>query len=114
MRYADDHAGGADHLLLPSGKRVEIDYMPEGPVIDARVADLLGTASSPKLLGGRVAVICRILGPNYRPVQITADLAGFWRGSYHQIRKDLRARYLRHPWPEDPLTYVPLVRQGRR
>ena len=102
------------HLLLPSGKRVEIDYTPEGPMIEARVADLLGTPSSPKLLGGRVAVICRILGPNHRPVQTTADLAGFWQGSYHQIRKHLRARYPRHPWPEDPLTYVPPVRPGRR
>lgn len=103
-----------EYLVLPSGKRVEIDYTSEGPVMEARVVDLLGTASSPKLLGGRVAVICRILGPNYRPVQTTADLAGFWRGSYHQIRKDLRARYPRHPWPEDPLTYVPPVRPGRR
>jgi ATP-dependent helicase HrpB len=100
------------HLTLASGKRVAIDYTAEGPVIEARVADFLGTMDSPKLLGGRVTVICRILGPNFRPVQTTSDLAQFWQGSYHQIRKDLRGRYPRHPWPENPLAYV-TPRSGR-
>lgn len=97
-------------ITLASGKKVAIQYAPDGPVLEARVADLLGTLESPRIGHGRVPVKCRILGPNFRPVQVTADLAGFWRGSYQQIRRDLRARYPRHPWPDDPLTYVPARR----
>ena len=101
-------------ITLASGKKVAVDYTPEGPILEARVADLLGTHESPRIVNGRVTVTCRILGPNFRPVQVTADLAGFWRGSYHQVRKDLRARYPRHPWPEDPLAYMPSSRHPTR
>ncbi len=97
-------------ITLASGKLTAIQYTSDGPILEARIADLLGTHASLCIANGRVPVVCRILGPNFRPVQVTADLAGFWRGSYHQIRKDMRARYPRHPWPEDPLAYVPPVR----
>ncbi len=92
---------------LPSGRVAQLQYRPDAPpVLAARVQELFGLHETPRVAEGRVAVTLEILGPNYRPVQTTSDLAGFWRGSYHQIRKDLRARYPKHNWPDEPLKAV--------
>ncbi|MGA7497100.1 MAG: ATP-dependent helicase C-terminal domain-containing protein, partial [Isosphaeraceae bacterium] len=69
-----------------------------------RLQELFGWTETPRLARGRVPVVLHLLGPNSRPVQITADLKSFWTTTYHQVRKDLRRRYPKHAWPEDPLT----------
>ncbi len=92
-----------ESFALPSGRRVRIDYgRAGGPVIAARVQELFGVAESPRIAGGAVTVAVEILGPNYRPVQLTNDLAGFWERTYPQVRKELRGRYPKHKWPEKP------------
>lgn len=93
-----------EHLVLPGGRRAALAYdAPErAPVLAARIQDLFGWPDTPRLARGRARVILHLLAPSGRPQQITDDLAGFWRGTYHQVRKDLRARYPKHAWPEDP------------
>jgi ATP-dependent helicase HrpB len=88
---------------LPGGRQARIDYDRVGtPVISARVQELFGLRDSPRIAGGAVTVAVEILGPNHRPVQVTDDLAGFWERTYPQVRKELRGRYPKHRWPEDP------------
>jgi ATP-dependent helicase HrpB len=83
-------------------------------VLAARVQELFGLADTPTVAGGRVKVLVHILGPNQRPVQVTQDLRSFWTTTYAQVRKDLRARYPRHAWPEDPWTAQAEARPRRR
>jgi len=102
-------------ILLPSGKRARLQYRLEGPpVLAARVQDLFGLRETPRVADGRVGVLMHLLSPAMRPVQITADLEGFWKNSYHAVRKDLRGRYPKHSWPDDPLQPVPFRRKLRR
>jgi ATP-dependent helicase HrpB len=75
---------------------------------------MFGLRDTPRIAGGRVRVQLHLLGPNFRPVQITDDLASFWRTTYFQVRKDLRVRYPKHAWPEDPLTAPPQAKGSRR
>jgi ATP-dependent helicase HrpB len=91
------------HVAVPSGSRIRVDYR-EGtaPSIAVRLQEVFGMASSPTVLGGRVPVTLHLLSPARRPVQVTTDLASFWRGSYAEVRKEMRGRYPRHDWPEDP------------
>ena len=92
-------------LELPSGNSIRLEYA-EGkpPILKARVQELFGWRENPRIAGGRLAVQLHLLGPNYRTEQITEDLANFWSRTYAQVRKDLRRRYPKHHWPEDPLT----------
>jgi len=100
-------------LDLANGRRVKLAYPAEGPpVLAARIQDLYGVADTPRVADGRVAVLLHLLGPNHRPQQVTADLAGFWRTTYPQVRNELRRRYPKHPWPENPLAAAP--RRDRR
>jgi ATP-dependent helicase HrpB len=100
----DLEAWAPTHLTVPSGSRVRIDYLDENaPAVAVRLQEVFGLAASPLLGRGRVPVTFRLLSPAQRPVQVTRDLAGFWRGSYAEVRKDMRGRYPRHHWPEDPL-----------
>jgi ATP-dependent helicase HrpB len=103
-----------ERLEVPSGRRVRIRYE-EGrpPVLAARIQELFGLAETPRVAGGRVPVLLHLLAPSQRPQQVTDDLASFWRVTYPQVRKELRARYPRHAWPEDPLTALPQRRPGR-
>jgi ATP-dependent helicase HrpB len=92
-------------LQVPSGRHVRLSYEPDRPpILAVRLQELFGLTETPRLARGRVPVLLHLLGPNYRPVQITSDLRSFWTTTYHQVRKDLRARYPRHSWPEDPFT----------
>ncbi|GJG87262.1 ATP-dependent helicase [Gemmatimonadetes bacterium T265] len=92
------------HLVVPSGSRVPIDYTdPEAPTLAVRLQELFGLAETPRVGGGRVPVVLELLSPAHRPVQVTRDLAGFWRSSYFDVRRELRGRYPKHSWPEDPL-----------
>ena len=92
------------HLEVPSGSRIPIDYAdPSAPVLAVRLQEVFGWTETPRIGEGRVPVTLHLLSPAHRPVQVTKDLAGFWRSTYFEVRKDLRGRYPRHPWPEDPL-----------
>ncbi|HTV53162.1 MAG TPA: ATP-dependent helicase HrpB [Steroidobacteraceae bacterium] len=103
------------HLTVPSGTRARIDYEDENaPLVAVRLQELFGLEQSPRIGGGRVALTFRLLSPAQRPVQITRDLASFWRGGYAQVRKDLRGRYPKHYWPEDPLQAEPTRRTRPR
>jgi len=104
-----------ESLAVPSGSRVRLAYSAQGPpILAVRLQELFGWTDTPRIAGGRVPVVLHLLGPNYRPVQITEDLRSFWSVAYFQVRKDLRSRYPRHSWPDDPLTAKAEARGGRR
>lgn len=103
------------HLEVPSGSRIGLDYsVAESPVLAVKLQEVFGWTSTPMLLDGRVPVTMHLLSPAQRPVQVTRDLAGFWRTSYFEVRKEMRGRYPRHPWPDDPLTAPPTRRAKPR
>jgi ATP-dependent helicase HrpB len=89
-------------IEIPSGRLAELDYSGGEPVLAVKLQELFGAASTPTVLGGRLPVTVQLLSPAGRPAAITQDLAGFWNGAYQEVRKELRGRYPRHPWPEDP------------
>jgi ATP-dependent helicase HrpB len=92
-------------LTVPSGKSRRLTYEPgKPPVLEVRIQEMFGTARTPVVARGKVPVLLHLLAPNYRPQQVTDDLAGFWENTYPDVRKELRARYSKHPWPEDPLS----------
>jgi ATP-dependent helicase HrpB len=93
------------HFAAPTGSQVPIDYEAEGgPRIAIRVQELFGLDRHPSIAGGRIPLLVELLSPAHRPVQMTRDLPGFWRGSYSAVRAEMRGRYPKHPWPEDPIT----------
>ncbi|RIY02547.1 ATP-dependent helicase HrpB [Aureimonas flava] len=94
------------HFTAPTGSHLPIRYEAEGPVLAVRVQELFGLARHPAIAGGRLPLILELLSPAHRPIQITRDLPGFWKGSWAEVRADLRGRYPRHPWPEDPASAV--------
>jgi ATP-dependent helicase HrpB len=101
------------HFAAPSGSHVPIDYAAEeGPKLAIRVQELFGLARHPTVAGQRVPLVIELLSPAHRPVQVTRDLPGFWRGSYAAVRSEMRGRYPRHPWPDDPLA-VPATRRAK-
>jgi ATP-dependent helicase HrpB len=102
-------------LTVPSGSRVRIDYEDaNAPCIAVRLQEVFGLAATPRIADGEIAVTLKLLSPAQRPVQITRDLAGFWRSSYLEVRKDMRGRYPRHHWPDDPLQAPPSRGAKRR
>ena len=104
------------HLVVPSGSRLPVDYGdPAQPALAVRLQEMFGQTETPRIGGGSVPVTLHLLSPAGRPVQVTRDLAGFWRTTYFDIRKDLRGRYPKHPWPDDPLVAEPTRRvKGQR
>ncbi|KQP09547.1 ATP-dependent helicase HrpB [Methylobacterium sp. Leaf93] len=110
MRHRLD-AEAPTHVEVPTGSRIPIDYDAEGgPVLAVRVQELFGLDRHPAIAGGRVPLVLHLLSPASRPIQITKDLPGFWRGSWSAVRAEMRGRYPRHPWPDDPLTEPPTRR----
>jgi ATP-dependent helicase HrpB len=109
-------------ILVPTGNRIKLEYPLQNdyrgeiaaPVLAVRLQELFGMTETPRVAGGRVPLRLHLLGPNYRPVQVTDDLKSFWSTTYFQVRKDLRVRYPKHAWPEDPLSAKPEARGGRR
>jgi ATP-dependent helicase HrpB len=103
------------HFEAPTGSHVAIDYEAEqGPTIAVRVQELFGLNRHPTIAQGKIPLVIELLSPAHRPVQVTRDLPGFWRGSYAGVRADLRGRYPRHPWPDDPANAVPTRRAKPR
>ena len=91
------------HLHVPSGSSVRLDYSEHPPVLAVRLQELFGLAETPRIAGGRQEVKLHLLSPARRPVQVTQDLASFWRNTYAEVKKDLKGRYPKHYWPDDPL-----------
>jgi ATP-dependent helicase HrpB len=100
-------------VTVPTGSSITLKYEAgKPPVLAVRIQEVFGMAETPRVAGGRVKVLMHLLAPNYRPQQVTDDLASFWKSAYFEVRKDLRARYPKHSWPEDPWN-APPVRKGR-
>jgi len=92
------------HLSVPSGNRHALSYTPgQAPALEVKLQEMFGASDTPTVCDGRVKVVLHMLSPGRKPIAITADLAGFWARSYFEVKKDLRGRYPRHPWPDDPL-----------
>ena len=91
------------HLTVPSGSRIPIDYSGDVPVLAVRLQEMFGHAQTPSVAGGRQPLLIHLLSPAGRPVQITLDLAGFWQSGYHEVKRELKGRYPKHYWPDDPL-----------
>ena len=104
-----------ERLEVPSGSRIHLVYEPgRPPVLAARIQELFGLAETPRVAGGRVAVLLHLLAPNQRPQQVTHDLRSFWENTYPQVRKELAGRYPKHAWPLDPWNAVPERRPRRK
>jgi ATP-dependent helicase HrpB len=103
------------HIEVPTGSSIPVDYgAEEGPVLAVRVQELFGLDRHPTIAAGRVPLILHLLSPAQRPIQITRDLPGFWRGSWASVRADMRGQYPKHPWPDDPLSAPPTRRAKPR
>ncbi len=102
------------HFEAPTGSRLPIRYEENQPVLSVRVQELFGLTSHPAIAGGRLPLTLELLSPAHRPIQITRDLPGFWAGSWRDVRADLRGRYPKHFWPEDPATAAPTARAKPR
>jgi ATP-dependent RNA helicase HrpB len=102
------------HVTVPSGSRLPIVYSGEVPVLAVRLQEMFGARETPSVAGGRVPLLLHLLSPAGRPLQVTRDLLGFWRGSYPAVRAEMRGRYPKHPWPEDPLSAPPTARAKRK
>jgi ATP-dependent helicase HrpB len=103
------------HYEAPTGTHAAIDYEAEaGPTISIRLQELFGLDQHPSIAGGRIPLVIELLSPGHRPVQVTRDLPGFWRGSYAAVRSEMRGRYPRHPWPDNPLDAPPTRRAKPR
>ena len=103
------------HITVPSGSRIPIDYSdPDAPALAVRLQEMFGLAETPRIGGSGVPLTLHLLSPAHRPVQVTRDLAGFWRSSYFDVRRDLRGRYPKHHWPEDPMAAEATSRAKRK
>jgi ATP-dependent helicase HrpB len=112
-RRLDDEA--PSHFTAPTGSRLPIDYAAEaGPSVAVRVQELFGLGVHPSIAGGRIRLTLALLSPAHRPVQVTRDLPGFWAGSYQAVRAEMKGRYPKHPWPDDPLQAAPTRRAKPR
>jgi ATP-dependent helicase HrpB len=92
-----------ERLTVPSGSAVAIDYLQDPPVLAVKLQEMFGCEATPTVADGRVALMIHLLSPAGRPLQVTQDLAGFWRGSYQEVKREMKGRYPKHPWPDDPL-----------
>ena len=103
-----------ERLRVPSGSRIRIDYRQRPPVLAVRLQEMFGCAETPRIAGGRIALQLHLLSPAQRPLQVTQDLGGFWQSSYRQVQKDMKGRYPKHHWPDDPLAATPSARTTRK
>ncbi|MEZ6123711.1 MAG: ATP-dependent helicase HrpB [Planctomycetaceae bacterium] len=101
-----------ERLMVPSGSRIRLMYeLDRPPVLAVRIQEVFGLKQTPRVAGGRIPVLLHLLAPNMRPQQITDDLASFWANTYPEVKKELKRRYPKHPWPDDPLA-APAIRKG--
>lgn len=103
------------HLAVPSGSRIRLQYsVGAAPVLAVKLQELFGLAATPRIVDGRVPVVLHLLSPAQRPIQVTQDLAGFWARTYPEVKKELKGRYPKHPWPDDPRSAPPTARAKPR
>jgi ATP-dependent helicase HrpB len=102
------------HFTAPTGSAVPIEYTEEGPKLSIRVQELFGLDRHPAIAKGKTSLMIELLSPAHRPVQVTRDLPSFWRGSYAAVKAEMRGRYPRHPWPDDPARAAPTRRAKPR
>jgi ATP-dependent helicase HrpB len=95
-----------ERIEVPSGSKILVRYDGDEPTMEVRLQECFGLMASPRVVMGRVPVVMTLLSPAHRPIQVTKDLSGFWTGAYSLVRKDMRGRYPKHNWPEDPLSAV--------
>ncbi|HET6991345.1 MAG TPA: ATP-dependent helicase C-terminal domain-containing protein, partial [Bacteroidia bacterium] len=102
-------------ISVPSGSQIKIQYHPDGsaPVLAVRLQEIFGMLETPAINNGKTKLMIHLLSPAYRPVQVTQDLHSFWKNTYAEVRKELRMRYPKHSWPEDPYTAV-AIRGAKR
>ncbi|GAA6166407.1 ATP-dependent helicase HrpB [Sessilibacter corallicola] len=103
-----------EKIPVPSGSKIAIDYTANPPVLAVKLQEMFGLDQSPKLANGKIPLSIHLLSPARRPLQITQDLAGFWKGSYQEVRKEMKGRYPKHHWPEDPYSVAPTARAKPR
>ncbi|MBI3811284.1 MAG: ATP-dependent helicase HrpB [Nitrospirae bacterium] len=107
--------GAPTHLTVPSGSRLRLEYRPgESPVLAVKLQEMFGLADTPRVAWGKIPVTLHLLSPARRPIQVTQDLRGFWERTYAEVKKELKGRYPKHPWPDDPWKAVPTARAKRR
>ena len=111
-RQLDQYA--PESLTVPSGQARKLEYAPGGPILAVKLQELFGLADTPRVAGGRVPVTLHLLSPAGRPIQVTQDLKGFWERTYPEVKKELKGRYPRHPWPDDPWSATPTHRAKPR
>jgi ATP-dependent helicase HrpB len=101
---------------VPSGSRKKLTYHVEGsaPVLAVKLQELFGLAETPTVAGGKVAVMLHLLSPAQRPLQVTQDLKSFWNNTYPEVKKEMKGRYPKHPWPDDPWNALPTARTKPR
>lgn len=103
-----------ESITVPSGATRRIDYSPDsGPVLPVKLQEMFGQLTTPTLADGRHALVLHLLSPAGRPLQVTRDLASFWKNGYPAVRSEMRGRYPKHPWPEDPTTAPPTAKTKR-
>ncbi|VAX14100.1 ATP-dependent helicase HrpB [hydrothermal vent metagenome] len=101
-------------LRVPSGSMIRIDYQERPPVLAVRLQEMFGCTQTPRIANGRVTLKLQLLSPARRPIQVTQDLAGFWNSSYREVKKEMKGRYPKHNWPDDPLSAIPSARTTRK
>ncbi len=107
--------GAPTHLTVPSGSRLRLEYRPgESPVLAVKLQEMFGLAETPRVAWGKVPVTLHLLSPARRPIQVTQDLRGFWERTYAEVKRELKGRYPKHPWPDDPWNAPPTARARRR
>ncbi|HTN42637.1 MAG TPA: ATP-dependent helicase C-terminal domain-containing protein, partial [Nitrospiria bacterium] len=107
--------GAPTHLTVPSGSRLRLEYRPgESPVLSVKLQEMFGLADTPRVAFGKIPVTLHLLSPARRPIQVTQDLRGFWERTYAEVKKELKGRYPKHPWPDDPWNAPPTARAKPR
>ena len=103
-----------DRIEVPTGNRIRIDYTGDVPKLSVRLQEVFGWLDTPRILGGQVGILMELLSPGFKPIQLTSDLRSFWSNAYFEVKKELKVRYPKHSWPEDPLTAKPEAKGRRR
>jgi ATP-dependent helicase HrpB len=107
--------GAPTHLAVPSGSRISVQYKADGPpILAVKLQELFGLAETPTVAWGRAPILLHLLSPAGRPIQVTSDLRNFWNTGYPEVKKELKGRYPRHPWPDDPWSAAPTRHAKRR
>jgi ATP-dependent helicase HrpB len=103
-----------DRIEVPTGNRIRIDYSGDVPKLSVRLQEVFGWLDTPRILGDQVGILMELLSPGFKPIQLTSDLRSFWSNAYFEVKKELKVRYPKHSWPEDPLTAKPEAKGRRR